>query len=166
MALTQQVQKEMMNWKRQQSYDFKKEDQIWLNLKNIHTDCLCKKFNVKNDKYIIVKKINSHSFCLNTSSGIHNVFHFVMLQSAVMNALSSQCMTDSQPPSQIVSNEEEFEIEKILKKRFVWHKREFKKKYLIKWVSYTWLTWESVFTLKDTVMLNQWELMQPELTRS
>jgi len=42
-----------------------------------------------------------------------------MLQSAAMNALSSQCMTDSQPLSQIVSDEEEFEIKKILKKRFV-----------------------------------------------
>jgi len=42
-----------------------------------------------------------------------------MLQSAVMNALSSQHMTDSQPSSQIVSNEEEFKIEKILKKRFI-----------------------------------------------
>jgi len=42
-----------------------------------------------------------------------------MLQSAVMNALSSQCMTDSQLLPQIVSDEEEFEIEKILKKRFV-----------------------------------------------
>jgi len=55
-----------------------------------------------------------------------------MLQSAVMNALSFQCMTDSQPLSQIVSNEEEFEIEKILKERFIQHKEEFKKKYLIK----------------------------------
>jgi len=36
-----------------------------------------------------------------------------------MNALSSQCMTDSQLSSQIVSNEEKFEIKKILKKRFV-----------------------------------------------
>jgi len=42
-----------------------------------------------------------------------------MLQSAVMNALSSQRMTDSQPPPQIVSNKEEFEIKKILKKRFI-----------------------------------------------
>jgi len=42
-----------------------------------------------------------------------------MLQSAVMNALSSQCMTDSQFSSQIVSDEEEFEEEKILKKRFI-----------------------------------------------
>jgi len=155
-----------MNWKRQQSYNFKKEDKVWLNLKNIHTDCLCKKFDAKNVKYTIVKKISSYSFCLNTLSGIHNMFHSVMLQSAVMKTLSSQCMTDSQPSSQIVSNEEEFEIKKILKKRFVWHRKEFKKKYLMKWVSYTWFTWELTFTLKDTVMLNQWELMQPEVAKS
>jgi len=55
-----------------------------------------------------------------------------MLQSAVMNTLSSQYTTDLQPSSQIVSDEEEFEIKKILKKKFVQHKREFKKKYLMK----------------------------------
>jgi len=132
MTITQQVQKEVMNQKRQQSYDFKKEDKIWLNLKNIHTDCLCKKFDAKNVKYIIVKKINSHLFCLNTLLSIHNVFHSVMLQLTVMNALSSQHTTDLQSSSQIVSNEEEFKIKKILKKRFVWCKEEFKKKYLIK----------------------------------
>jgi len=119
MTVTQQIQKEVMNWKRQQSYDFKKEDKIWQNLKNIHTDYLCKKFDAKNVKYTIVKKISSHSFCLNTSSSIHNMFHLIMLQSAVMNALSFQCTTDSQPSPQIVSDEEEFEIKKILKKRFV-----------------------------------------------
>ncbi len=155
MAVTQQIQKEVMNQKRQQSYDFKKEDKIWLNLKNICTNCLCKKFNAKNVKYIIVKKISSHSFCLNTLSDIHNMFHSVMLQSAVMNALSSQHTTDSQSSPQIVSDEEEFEIKKILKKRFVWCKEEFKKKYLMKWVNYTWLTWEPAFALKDTVVLNQ-----------
>ncbi len=79
----------------------------------------CKKFNVKNVKYIIVKKINSHFFCLNTLLSIHNVFHSVMLQSAAVNTLSSQHMTNSQSSSQIISDEEEFEIKKILKKRFV-----------------------------------------------
>jgi len=78
-----------------------------------------KKFNVKNVKYIIVKKINSHFFCLNTLSDIHNVFHSVMLQSAVMNALSSQHMIDLQSLSQIVSDEEEFEIDKILRKKLI-----------------------------------------------
>jgi len=153
-TVTQQIQKEVMNWKRQQSYDFKKEDKIWLNLKNIHTDCLCKKFDAKNVKYIIVKKISSHFFCLNTLSSIHNVFHSVMLQSAVMNTLSSQCTTDLQFSLQIVSDEKEFKIKKILKKRFVWCKEEFKKKYLMKWVSYTQFTWELMFIMKDTVTLN------------
>ncbi len=132
MTVTQQIQKKMMNQKRQQSYDFKKEDKIWLNLKNIHMSCLCKNFDAKNVKSIIVKKISLHFFCLNTLLSIHNVFHSVMLQSAVMNTLSSQCMTDLQPSPQIVSDEKEFEIKKILKKRFVWHKEEFKKKYLMK----------------------------------
>jgi len=89
MTVTQQIQKKMMNQRRQQSYNFKKEDNIWLNLKNIHTDHSYKKFDVKNVKYIIVKKINSHFFHLNTLLSIHNVFHSVMLQSAVMNALFS-----------------------------------------------------------------------------
>ena len=132
MTVAQQVQKEAANQKRQQFYDFKKEDKIWLNLKNIHMNCLCKKFDAKNAKYTIVKKISSHSFCLNTLLGIHNMFHSVMLQSAVMNALSSQCMTDSQPSPQIVSNKEEFEIKKILRERFVQCRKEFKKKYLMK----------------------------------
>jgi len=119
MTVTQQIQKKMMNQKRQQSYDFKKEDKVWLNLKNIHMNCLCKKFNVKNVKYIIIKKISSHFFCWNTLLSIHNVFHSVILQSTVMNALSSQCITDLQSLSQIVSDEKEFEIKKILKKRFI-----------------------------------------------
>ncbi len=94
MTVAQQMQKEMINQKRQQSYDFKKENKIWLNLKNIHTNWSCKKFDVKNVKYIMVKKISSHFFHLNTLSEIHNVFHSVMLQSAAIDLLSFQCMTD------------------------------------------------------------------------
>jgi len=140
MTVTQQIQKKMMNQKRQQSYDFKKEDKIWLNLKNIHTDHSYKKFDAKNVKYIIVKKISLHFFCLNTLLSIHNVFHSVMLQSAVMNALSSQHTTDLQSSSQIVNDEEEFEIDKILREKLIQERRESKKKYLIKWVNYTWFT--------------------------
>jgi len=132
MTVTQQIQKKMINQRRQQSYNFKKEDKIWLNLKNIHTDCSCKKFDAKNVKYTIVKKISLYFFCLNTLLSIHNVFHSVMLQSAVINAFSSQCMTDLQPLPQIVSDEEEFEINKILREKLIQQREEFKKKYLIK----------------------------------
>jgi hypothetical protein len=47
------------------------------------------------------------------------------LSSAVMNALSSQCMTDSTLITNC-SNEEKFEIEDS-EERLVWHKEEFKK---------------------------------------
>ncbi len=166
MTVTQQIQKKTVNWKRQQSYDFKKEDKVWLNLKNIHTDCLCKKFDVKNVKYIIVKKISLHFFHLNTLLSIYNVFHSVMLQSAVMNALSSQCTTDLQFLSQIVSDKEEFKIDKILRKKLIQWRKESKKKYLIKWVDYIWSTWESASALQNTVTMNQWELKQLEIARS
>ncbi len=55
-----------------------------------------------------------------------------MLQSAVMNALSSQHTTDLQSSPQIVSDEKEFEINKILRKKLIQQREEFKKKYLIK----------------------------------
>ncbi len=166
MTVAQQVQKKTANQKRQQSYDFKKEDKIWLNLKNIHIDCSYKKFDVKNVKYIIVKKINLHFFCLNTSLSIHNVFHSVMLQSTVMNTLSSQYMTDLQSLPQIVSDKEEFEIDKILRKKLIWQREEFKKKYLIKWVDYTWPTWKLTSALQNTVIMNWWELIQLKIARS
>jgi len=41
-------------------------------------------------------------------------------------------MTDLQHSSQIVNDEEEFKIKKILKKKFIQCKKEFKKKYLMK----------------------------------
>jgi len=56
----------------------------------------------------------------------------MVVTSAVMNTLSFQHMTDLQFSSQIVSDEEEFKIEKILKKRFIQCRKEFKKKYFIK----------------------------------
>ncbi len=165
-TVTQQIQKKMINQRRQQSYDFKKEDKVWLNLKNIHMNHLCKKFNVKNVKYIIVKKISLHFFCLNTLLSIYNVFHSVMLQLAVMNALSSQYITDLQSLSQIVSDKEEFKINKILKEKLIQQREGFKKKYLIKWVDYTWSTWKLTSALQNTVTMNQWELMQLEISRS
>jgi len=42
-----------------------------------------------------------------------------MLQSTVINALSSQHMTDLQSSPQIVSDEEEFEIDEILRKKLI-----------------------------------------------
>jgi len=42
-----------------------------------------------------------------------------MLQSTVMNALPSQHTTDLQPLPQIVNDKEEFEIDEILREKFI-----------------------------------------------
>jgi len=55
-----------------------------------------------------------------------------MLQSAVMNAFFSQCMIDLQFSSQIVNNEKDFEMNKILRKKLIQQKREFKEEVLNK----------------------------------
>ena len=65
-----------------------------------------------------------------------------------------------------MSDEEEFEIDKILRKKLVQQREESKKKYLINWIDYTWSTWESASALQNTVTMNWWELMQLEVARS
>jgi len=102
MAVAQEAQEETSNRKRQQSYDFKEGDKVWLNLKNVRTDRPCKKFDVKNAKYTILKKVSSHAFRLDTPPGIHNVFHSVMLRPAAEDPLPSQRTIDPQPPPHIV----------------------------------------------------------------
>ncbi len=75
-------------------------------------------------------------------------------------------MTDLQPSPQIVSDEEEFKIDKILREKLIQQRKEFKKKYLIKWVNYTWSTWEPASASQNTVTMNWWELTQLEVARS
>lgn len=161
MAVAQQAQEETANRKRQQSYDFKEGDKVWLNLKNVRTDRLCKKFDVKNAKYTIVKKISSHAFRLNTPPGIHNVFHSVMLRPAAEDPLPSQRTIDPQPPPHIVGEEDEYEVEEILKERIVQRRGGPKKKYLVKWQGYAKPTWEPASALEDTVALEKWCLAHP-----
>ncbi len=109
-----------------------KGDKVWLNLKNIRTDRPCKKFDAKNAKFTIIEKISSHSFRLDTPPGIHNVFHSMMLWPAAVDPLPSQRAADPQPPPQIVGDEEEFEVEEILREKLVRRRGGAKKKYLVK----------------------------------
>ena len=55
---------------------------MWLNLKNITIDRLCKKLNWKNAKYTVLEIIFSHSYRLDTLPGIHDVFYASLLKCA------------------------------------------------------------------------------------
>ena len=113
----QDIQQQYANQHRQPAERLKAGDRVWLNLKNITTDRPCKKVHWKNAKYTVLKVSSSHSYRLDTPPGIHDVFHVSLLKRAVANPFPNQCQDDLWPPVIMVDGEEEWEMERILKKR-------------------------------------------------
>ena len=157
MAIAQQEQEDATNRYRQQASQFKIGDKVWLSLKNVRTDRTSKKLDWKNAKFTILEAIGSHSYRLNTPPGIHNVFHSELLRIASTDPLTSQTTDDTQPDPVLVGDEEEYEVEKILKERIVRQGRGRKKQYLVKWTGYAKPTWEPASAIEDTTALEAYE---------
>ena len=157
MTISQQEQEEMVNQMRQQITAFKMRDKIWLDLRNVHTTQPSKKLDDKHAKYTVTEMIGSHSFCLNTLSGIHNVFHSDKLHLTASDPFLSQQTDDSHPPPEIINGEEKYEIEKILEHCTRRRGRRNLREYLMKWSGYVRLTWEPVTLLKNTAVLTLYE---------
>jgi hypothetical protein len=157
MAVSQQEQEEVANRTRQQAPQFREGDKVWLNLRNVRTTRPSKKLDWKNAKYTVTEVIGSHSYRLNTPTGIHNVFHSDLLRTASTDPLDSQVTDDSQPGPMMVGNEEEYEIERILKDRTVRKGRGSQKQYLVKWTGYAEPTWEPASALQDVAALDTYE---------
>ena len=80
-----------------------------------------------------------------------------MLRTASTDPLDSQITDDNQPGPVIVGDEEEYEIERILKDRTVRKGRGSRKQYLVKWTGYAEPTWEPADALQDTAALDAYE---------
>ena len=80
---------------------------MWLNLKNVIIDRLCKKLDWKNIKYTVLEVIFSHSYRLDIPPGIHNVFYVSLLKRAAEDPFLNQCQDDLRPPVIIMDGEEE-----------------------------------------------------------
>ena len=107
----------------------------------------------------MIEVIGSHSYRLDTPPGIHNVFHSQLLRLAASEHLPSQKQDDTQPPPQIVGQDEEWEIEEIINEKVVRRGRGRKntRRFLVKWVNYARPTWEPYDALEDTAALERWE---------
>ena len=66
---------------------------------------------------MVLKDISSHNYRLDTLPGIHDVFHASLLKRAAADPFLNQRQGDSRPPAIIVDGEEEWEVERILRKR-------------------------------------------------
>jgi hypothetical protein len=97
MAAAQEKYETYANIHRQPFEQFKVGDKVWLNLKNIATDRPCKKLDWKNAKYIVIKLVGSYAVRFNIFSGIHNMFHVMLLRRVADNFLLSQVVYEPQP---------------------------------------------------------------------
>ena len=120
-AYAQDIQQQYANQYRQPAERLRVKNCVWLNLKNVITDRLCKKLDWKNGKYTVLEVISSHSYKLDTPPGIYNVFHISFLKRAADNPFPSQRRGDFRPPAVMVDREEEWEVERVLRERVRGH---------------------------------------------
>ena len=102
------------------------------------TDHPSKKLNIKNTQFKITQVVSLHTYWLDTSGNIHNIFYISLLCPVVDNPLLSQYIDDTEPPAiQGDLGHEEWQIEEIsdFKLDRCGH-RQPRRKYLVKWQEY------------------------------
>ena len=62
---------------------------VWLDLRNYSTDHPSKKLDVKNAQFKVIQVVSPHTYWLDTSGNIHNIFHVSLLHPVANNPLLS-----------------------------------------------------------------------------
>jgi hypothetical protein len=156
LAAAQQKYENYANQYRDAAPNYKVGDKVWLDLRNIRTDRPSKKLDNRNAKFTVLEKVGSHAYRLDTPSGVHNVFHTMLLRPAASNPFPSQRNDDYQPPAELIEGEEEYYVEEILDERLKPWGRGFRHEFLVKWRGYQRPTWNRADLMEDTEALDKW----------
>ena len=114
---------------------FQKDDLVWLEGCNLKTDQPTSKLAAKRYGPFVVAQVLSpvtYQLTLPDQWKIHPVFHVDLLTPYKETTFHSNNYT--RPPPDLINNEEEYEVEKILDSRVRGRKRQIQ--YLVKWVGY------------------------------
>jgi hypothetical protein len=126
LANSQNAQKRHADKKRNNSFEYKLHDMIWLFIKNIKIERSFRKLNHKWIKSYKIKRLSKNVCQLNLSSSmkIHDTFHISLLRFAATNLLIEQIQSSS--ILIVVNDEEEYEIDDILDNRYHYKKLQYK----------------------------------------
>ena len=156
-AVAQEKQQNQANRTRQAAPVYRKNDYVWLNLRNIRTRRTSKKLDWLHARYKVVDVPTPHTVRLEVPTGIHPVFHVDLLRPAATDPLPSQRVDDTQPPPIVVDGELEYEVEEIrgIRERRVG--RRTRTEALVKWTGYAELSWEPISEIEDCLALDRYE---------
>lgn len=136
-----------------ESKEYKKGDQVWLEGINITTSRPMKKLDDKRfGPFEVLEKVGRSSYKLKipkTWRDIHNVFNEVLLTPYHPPEFPNQPRNTNPPPETIEGTEPEYEVEEIVDSKE--DKRSKKVKYKVKWKGYGphEMTWEPVTNLEN-----------------
>jgi hypothetical protein len=123
-------------------------DLMWLDSRNLRTECLAEKLNLKyNGPITILEVISPHAYHLNlpSSTNINDVFHVSLLELVASNPLPDQHLPPLSPV--VVDKNEEYLVEEILDSRI----RRRRLKFLVKWSKYETPTLEPLSCIINSV---------------
>ncbi|KAF8638134.1 hypothetical protein AX16_010568 [Volvariella volvacea WC 439] len=127
----------MTKWNHTSYTPFKVGEQVWLEAKNLKTHRIAKKLAPKHEgPFKIIKVLGPITFQLELPEQwkIHNVFHTSLLTPYKENNIHGPNFL--MPPSDIINDEEEWEVENIIKHHWIGPKRKRQVEYLIAWKGY------------------------------
>jgi hypothetical protein len=116
---------------------FKEGDQVWLDNRNLPLPYASKKLSQRREgPFTITRRTSPTTYELKLPSKwrIHNRFHASLLTPAIENDIYGKHNT--KPPPVLVSGEEEYEIEAILKHRYRRPRTGVTVEYLVRWKGY------------------------------
>lgn len=157
MASAQALQEEQANRRRQAAPVYKKDDWVWLNLRNVRTQRPSKKLDWLHARYRVVDVPSPFTVRLDVPTGIHPVFHIELVRPAATDPFPSQLVDDVQPPPLLVDGEEEYEVEQILAVRRRKIRRGYRDEALVKWRGWAEQTWEALGLVRDCSALDAFE---------
>jgi hypothetical protein len=164
MAYKQEQQQQQANRLRIQTPEYRVNDEVWLDLRNIKTTRVSKKFDVRNAKFRVTKIVGSHVVQLNVPWRTKK-FHVDLLRPVSQDPFPSQQSDDSHPPPILVPDSdgevaEEWEVEAIVGERYFGKtdkRKPRRTKYIVKWIGYSDTSEEPLMpSVNNTIALERW----------
>jgi transposase InsO family protein len=133
-------------------------DLVWLNAKNLRTNCPSRKLDYKrHGPFPIIKEVGKYAYELELppTMNVHPVFHVSLLEPVRGDPMPGQQLPPPEPV--IIDREPEYEVEDVIDSRIFRRRLQ----YLIKWRGWNDLTWEQATEVNKLKAIDDFHAQHP-----